>query len=215
MKKWSFRKKLTVSVLFLVGLPILSFGGFLGYNYFSGNVHTLIPGQVYRSGQMDGAALAHYTKKFDLKTIINLRGVWPNDQWYQVESQFAKNHHLNYFAYHFRAQYLPTKKMLRELVHTLQTAPKPLIFHCEGGADRTGMAAAISVILFDKHPTISQIKDQASWRYNAISSKTVGYQVLMNYFSWLKKHGLKPSKANFLSWLKLDKKMVPYEGHFF
>jgi hypothetical protein len=99
-------------------------------------------------------------------------------------------------------------------VHVIQTAPKPMIFHCEGGADRTGMASAISVILFDKNPTKAQIERQASWHYNAISRFTVGYQVLRNYFAWLKLHHYQSSKTKFLEWLNSPVKMKPYNGWF-
>jgi undecaprenyl-diphosphatase len=197
-----------------LGVVVLLFGARLGYNFFSDNVHTVIPGQIYRSAQFDHEKLTHYTKKFQLKTIINLRGSWPTNHWYQVESRFAKTHHLNYYPIQFSAYHLPPKNRLRELVKLLQTAPKPLIFHCEGGADRTGMAAAISTILFHKNPSIGLIKRQASWYFNAISRKTVGYQMLRNYFAWLKQHHYQQSKQHFLEWVNSPAKMKPYSGWF-
>ena len=155
-----------------------------------------------------------YTQQWHLKTIINLRGSWPSNHWYQVESHFAKTHHLNYYPIQFSAYHLPPKKQLQALVKLLQTAPKPLVFHCEGGADRTGMAAAISVILYDKNPSIMLIKKQASWHYNAISRSTVGYQILQNYFAWLKKNNYQQSKQHFLQWVNSPARMKPYYGWF-
>ena len=207
-------KKIVKIIVLLVAIPAVYLAGHLGYNYFSGNVHAVIPNKIYRTAQLDDAQLTKVTKQLHLKTIINLRGKWPDNKWYQVESQFAKKHHLNYYSVQFSAYNLPKVDRLRRLVHLLQTAPKPLAFHCEGGADRTGMAAAISVILFDKNPTITDIKKQASWHYNAISLKTVGYQVMMNYFTWLKQHHYKQSKARFLEWLHSPLKMKPYHGRF-
>jgi undecaprenyl-diphosphatase len=187
----------------------------LAYNYLTQNVHTVIPNKIYRSAQFDHKELTIYTKKFGLKTIVNLRGSWPTNHWYQVESTFAKQNHLHYYPIQFSAYKLPTKDKLRELVHLLQTAPQPIIFHCEGGADRTGMAAAISVILYDKNPSTHLIKKQASWYYNAISRSTVGYQMLQNYFAWLKEnHHLHSTKALFLEWVNSPAKMKPYYGWF-
>lgn len=198
----------------LAGVIALSFGLFLGFNYFTGNVHTVIANKIYRSAQLDHNGLIRYTKKFHLKTIIDLRGPWMKNHWYRVENRFAKKNHLNYFPMRFSAYVLPSKNRLRELVHVLQTAPKPLIFHCEGGADRTGMAAVISVILFEKDPTRAQIERQASWHYNAISRKTVGYQILRNYFAWLKKNHEQSSKQHFLEWVNSPIKMKAYTGWF-
>ena len=208
-------KKRLLSLFIVLLLPVLLLMGHLGYNYFViHNVHTVIPGKIYRSAQLNAAGLRKYTGQFHLKTIIDLRGSWPTNHWYQVESHFAKVNHIDYVPIQFSSYSLPTKKRLAELVHVLQTAPKPLIFHCEGGADRTGMAAAISVILFDHDPTMTDIKKQASWHYNAISPRTVGYQVLRNYFAWLKQNHLQSSKKYFLLWLNLPIKMKPYHGWF-
>ncbi|MCX7120907.1 MAG: tyrosine-protein phosphatase [Gammaproteobacteria bacterium] len=211
-KRFFIKTIILISILF--GLIALSFGCFLGFNYFTGNVHTVIPGKIYRSAQLDHSGLTYYTNKFHLKTIIDLRGRWPKNHWYEIESGFAKANHLHYFPIQFSAYVLPPKNKLQELVRVLQTAPKPLIFHCEGGADRTGMAAAISVILFEKNPTVRQIERQASWHYNAISKKTVGYQMLQNYFVWLKKNNEQSSKQHFLEWVNSPVKMKPYYGRF-
>lgn len=207
-------KKTMLFILILMGFLALSLSARLGYNLLTDNVHTVISGKIYRSAQFDHEKLVYYTRKLHLKTMINLRGAWPTNHWYQVESHFAKKNHLHYYAIQFSAYQLPTKNKLRELVHLLQTAPKPIIFHCEGGADRTGMAAAISIILFDKNPSIHLIKKQASWHYNAISRKTVGYQLLRNYFAWLKQHHDISSKQRFLQWIDSPAKMKPYTGWF-
>lgn len=214
MTKKNYLKKIIIITSCTISLCAVYLLGHLGYNYFSGNVHTVIPGEIYRTAQLDDKQLKHYTQKFHLKSIINLRGVWENDHWYIVESRFVKTHQLHYYPIRLSAYNLPTKAQLRELVHLLQTAPRPLAFHCEGGADRTGMAAAISVILFRPHPTITEIKEQASWRYNAISRETVGYQLLKNYFAWLKKHHYQQSKDRFLQWVASPAKMKPYTGRF-
>jgi undecaprenyl-diphosphatase len=207
-------KRIIVLFFIALGIPVFLLITHLAFYYFTDNVHSVIPGKIYRSAQLNNKGLTHYTKKFHLETIINLRGRWPNDRWYQIESHFAKTHHLNYYSIKFSAYHLPPKERLRELVRLLQTVPKPLIFHCEGGADRTGMAAAISTILYDKNLSMDTIKKQASWHYNAIARTTVGYQMLRNYFAWLKKHHYQSSKQRFLEWVNSSVPMKPYSGWF-
>lgn len=187
---------------------------YLGINYFSENVHTVIPNSIYRSAQLNEQQLAYYSKKFHLQSMINLRGAWKNDHWYQVESQFVKNHHIHYVSIHLQAYALPTKQQLQLLVNTLNFLPKPLIFHCEGGADRTGLASMMSFILFKQSPTITELKHQVSWRYNVISPRSTGYQVLRNYLVWLKLHHYQQSKARFLEWVYSSSPMKPYYGWF-
>lgn len=198
--------------IFLILFLVVSF--YLAHNFLTRNVHTVIPGMIYRSAQLNHAELIAYQQKFHLKSMIDLRGSWPTNHWYRVESRFAKQQALHYYPIQFEAYLPPPRKQLQLLVHVLQTAPKPLLFHCEGGADRTGMAAAISVILFTAHPSIAEIQQQVSWRYNAISKRTVGYQMLRNYFAWLKQHHYTSSKSRFLEWVNSNAPMKTYQGWF-
>src|SRR5438552_3824984 len=122
-------KKIIFCFPVLLGGFILFFIAHLGYNFFTDNVHTVIPGEIYRSAQFNHQALKKYTKKWHLKTIINLRGDWPTNHWYRVESRFAKTHQLNYYPMYFSSYSLPPIQRLRRLVTVLQTAPKPLVFH--------------------------------------------------------------------------------------
>src|SRR3990167_8960082 len=114
---WRIIKKTSLIFLTVIGLFVLYVASHLGYNFFTGNVHTVIPNEIYRTAQLDKVGLQKYTKQLGVKTIINLRGVWKNDHWYQVESQFAKKQHLNYYPMQFSAYDLPAKQALRELVH--------------------------------------------------------------------------------------------------
>ncbi|EKD91750.1 MAG: hypothetical protein ACD_29C00406G0002 [uncultured bacterium] len=215
MQKKSILKKIFIYTVSAILLCILYVAMHLGYNFFSDNIHTVIPNKIYRSAQLNKKNLTELTEKYHIKSMINLRGTWPTNHWYEVEKKFAKINHIEYYPIQFSAYKLPKKQEIRILVHILQIAPKPLVFHCEGGADRTGMAAAISLILFKKNATIAEIEKEASWHYNAVSRFTVGYQVMRNYFAWLKKNNLPQSKENFLTWLNSDEKMQPYEGWFF
>ncbi len=207
-------KKLLIILSSIFIVILLFFLTHLSINYFSGNVHTVIPNIIYRSAQLKEKQLTHYSEKFHLHSMINLRGAWENNHWYQVETKFIKNHHIHYFPMRFFAYALPSKSELQLLVTLLQTAPKPLIFHCEGGADRTGLAAMISVILFQPAHTITELKHQVSWRYNVISPRSVGYQVLKNYLAWLEQHHDQSSKERFMEWLYSPEPLRSYHGWF-
>ncbi len=47
----------------------------------------------------------------------------------------------------FGSHELPQSNRLNQLVDALLTAPRPILLHCHRGADRTGMASAIALIL--------------------------------------------------------------------
>jgi protein tyrosine/serine phosphatase len=41
----------------------------------------------------------------------------------------------------------PNEALLTRLIETLRTVEMPVVIHCEGGADRTGLAAALYELL--------------------------------------------------------------------
>src|SRR3990167_565100 len=110
-----FLRKSIIILLILIAIPVVIVGSRLLYNYLSDNVHTVIPGKIYRTAQLDHSGLEKYTNQFHWKTIINLRGAWPSNHWYRVESRFTKQHHLHYYPIQFSAYKLPTKNKIREL----------------------------------------------------------------------------------------------------
>jgi hypothetical protein len=46
----------------------------------------------------------------------------------------------------------------------MSTLPKPMLIHCWGGADRTGLASAL-YLYGVKHQGSDQAAEQLSWRY--------------------------------------------------
>ena len=163
------------------------------------NFHPVIPNEVYRSAQPDIDCLT-YDIKYHIKSVINLRGENKDKSWYDSEVVISRFLHVKHYDLRLSAYKLPTPTQLRKLVNILQTAPRPILIHCAGGSDRSGLAAAISIIL-SKDQSIDDLEDQISWQYDAISSSSVGYQVFENYYTWLKKNHKKHTRANFLQWV--------------
>ncbi|MHB0954479.1 MAG: hypothetical protein ACYC10_21510 [Allorhizobium sp.] len=61
---------------------VLTIGGYLGYLQLSGNFHPVIAGEVYRSAQPSGDAIARYAREQGIQSIINLRGPNPGRAWH-------------------------------------------------------------------------------------------------------------------------------------
>lgn len=192
---------------------VLALGLHIASNYLFHNFHAVIPGKIYRSAQLSPTALNHYVRKYQIKTIINLRGKNLGDRWYLDEMSFVAQHEVRHFDVKLSAYQLPTDKQLARIVYLLQHAPKPILIHCRSGVDRSGLAASISVILAND-PSLGDVKHQISWWYNVIHPTTVGYQVITNYLHWLQVRHLSYSKSSFLKWLSSAPKLQPYSGWF-
>ena len=95
----------------LLLVTVVAAASWASYLYSTGNLHALVPGEAYRSGQLTIEQYAHYTKKYGLKSVVNLRGD-SKKQWYREEMQAARENNLSHFDYDLSAyQHLKISEM--------------------------------------------------------------------------------------------------------
>jgi len=127
-------------------------------NLFWFNFHKVDDG-IYRSAQLTPWRLKKIIKKYKIKTIINLRGNNKN-YMYEAERRICKEMGVAYHTVSLSSRNPEKirKEELQKLVNILKTSPKPLLFHCKAGADRTGFVAVLWHILqgTDKHEAIKR-----------------------------------------------------------
>lgn len=183
------------------------------HNLLNDNFHTVIPGRLYRSAQLQPDKLRAYVGQYGIRSIINLRGPHPQEKWYVGERSVSRQDHLQQYNVILPAHGLATHQELLRLARILQVAAQPILVHCRQGADRTGLTSAMAVILSGdevrRHAT-----RQMTWRYNVLSPSTVGYQVMTNYFHWLQRQHANYGKASFLRWLHSHADLRPHHGAF-
>ncbi|WP_283196203.1 tyrosine-protein phosphatase [Rhizobium sp. AN80A] len=118
--------------------------GHAGIRQLTGNFHEVIPGELYRSAQPTGSDIATYADTYGIKTIVNLRDE-ERTGWYRQEAAAAAKAGITLIDFPMSSsQVLPVPEAQR-LARLMADAPKPLLIHCEHGANRTGLAAAIYV----------------------------------------------------------------------
>jgi hypothetical protein len=101
----------------------------------------------------------------------------------------------------FSAGRLPATGELRRLIEVLDHCEYPVLFHCQRGADRTGMTAAIVLLLLTDTP-LPSARRQLSLRYGHVP---LGRPWELDrffdlYAAWLRDHGLPHSSAVFRRW---------------
>ncbi len=185
-----------VGIALLVFIMLL----FLCFLIFRGNIHSVVMHEAYRSAQLPPSRLEHLIRSKHIRTIINLRGPNPQYQWYRDEVQVSRVMGVKHYDIQLSSTQLPKPKQLRRLIHLFQTAPRPILFHCQGGADRTGFAASMFVLL--QGHSIEYAQNEFSWVYHVKSPRSIGKLVLPHYINWLKKKDLKTNRKNFLDWVK-------------
>jgi protein tyrosine/serine phosphatase len=137
-------RKLYLRVFFslLVSILVLT-GGYLGVLQLYGNLHTVIAGQLYRSAQPSVQQIADYHKRFGIRTIVNLRGEQRKADWYQEEIATAKELGISHIDFRMSASRQLSQSEVDQLLQLLKSAEKPVLIHCQAGADRSGLVAAL------------------------------------------------------------------------
>lgn len=111
------------------------------------NLHTVEEDRVYRSAQPDGYHLRKWIWRYDLETVVRLRGGDAEDEDYNDEIDAVRAAGIDFVQVSLSATRFPDKEQLLALCDLFDRARYPLLLHCRAGADRAGMASAIYVLL--------------------------------------------------------------------
>ncbi len=160
----SRRLKFFISVLSLV--LILTAGYFL-YMEEQGNFHAITHGEAYRSAQLDRDELEYYIKRYNISSILNLRGENPDALWYKEELKVSAEHNVMHYDIALSASRELTNEEVQKLMEIFKSSPRPILVHCQGGADRSGLAAAMWKVIVDREPK-SEAEKQISILYGHI-----------------------------------------------
>jgi undecaprenyl-diphosphatase len=145
---------------------------FLPASYFiymeeQGNFHAITQGEAYRSAQLDRDELRHCIHKYNIKSIINLRGKRRGRRWYREELRVSNQLNCRHYDLSIPADKNPSPAQVKKLLHLFETATRPVLLHCKAGADRTGLAAALWKAAVDSEPK-ALAKKQLSLRFGHI-----------------------------------------------
>lgn len=160
--KWKFWKVAGLGA----GSAALLFGGYLGALQLTGNFHEVLPGELYRSAQPSAADIATYSREHGIKTIVNLRGE-NKSAWYRQEVAASAQAGIEHIDFKMSASHQLTLDQTHRLIALLRDAPKPILIHCQAGADRTGL---VSVIYLQQIAGVDEktAEGQLSLRYGHI-----------------------------------------------
>jgi undecaprenyl-diphosphatase len=162
------RKPFLRAVAATLGVLAVLFAARVWYLEEQGNFHAITVGEAYRSAQLDRDELAHYVRKYGIRSIINLRGRRPEKAWYREEIATARELGVQHFDFGgIGATRAPSPRQVHELLELFAMAPRPVLLHCQAGADRSGLAAALWKTMIDGAPA-SEARRQLSLRYGHV-----------------------------------------------
>lgn len=124
--------------------------GYMASLHASNNFHEVVPNEFYRSAQLNGPELTDYLRRYHIRSVINLRGQNLDKAWYREEIAAVAAAGVEHIDFGIKSsQFIDDARMI-QLVETMKNAPKPVLIHCQGGADRTGLASALYLAAIKK-----------------------------------------------------------------
>ncbi len=171
--KHSHQRRWLVAAVFLLALiGLLWYVGVLG-----GNVRVVDSGRFYRSAQLTGNgydglsaklagnSLDAVVARYGIHTVVCLRGGSEKDRYYREETAICAKDHVDHIDVPFSALHLPSPETVHKLLDTFDHAQYPMIVHCQGGSDRTGLASTLYVHLYRHVPLDEAQQDELTWHY--------------------------------------------------
>ncbi len=108
--------------------------------------HAVIDGELYRSAQLAPAELERFVDEAHVRSILALRANSADDADWDAEREFCARRGIALFHVPMSPKKTPTSEIAARLLDALDRAPRPLLVHCNQGADRTGFACVVDLV---------------------------------------------------------------------
>ena len=125
-------------------LAVIALGGWL---LTSTRVQQVVPGDLFRSRQLEKDQLRDVIEGYGIRTIINLRGSPPGENWLDEHKAVCSEYGVRHETTSFSVEEWPARHEVRRLVRLFETSEPPILIHCYRGADRSGWAAGVKLLL--------------------------------------------------------------------
>ena len=135
-----------------------------GCAYLADNMATVEPGNFYRSGQIPNGRLGAVVRRHGIRTVINLRGAWPDEDWYHAEVATCESLGVTHEDLAWSKDLLPEPESLAAFVRLVDEAERPILVHCQGGVHRSAVASACYLLV--NGATVKEARDEFGLFFN-------------------------------------------------
>ena len=171
------------------------------------NLAVVTPGRLYRSNHPLPGRLAQLTRRYGLRTLINLRGPTGNGSD-ALSREAAARLGLDFVDVALESRGAPQRERILRLHGIYRDMRAPALVHCKSGADRAGLAAGLFV-LFEGGSARDALR-QLSWRFGHIRQARTG--ILDAFFLHYQREG--EGRKPFIDWVREDYDEVALRRNF-
>ena len=171
---------------------------------FFGNVGVVDPGRVYRSSQPRGR-LDRLIHEHELASVLNLRGGAPTDPFYADEVRATRAAGIDFYDFPMSPSRRPWRRELLTLIDFFGRCKYPLLIHCKSGADRTGLASGVYLMVArEVGPEEAEKALNLTHGHVPLCGTKSLHEPFVEYAGWLKDHRLSHTPERFRRWVEYD-----------
>ncbi len=176
--------------------------GFLLRPLVDSNLAAVVPGKLFRAAQPT-SRLLRIIKENQLAAILNLRGGSARDWWYTAEVRTAGANGVAFFDFPMSATKRPSRRELLTLIDFFDHCPYPLLIHCKAGADRTGLATAMYLMMKEGEPPRQALRAFTLYHGHVpMFGPQHLHEPVDEYAAWLDAERLEHTPARLRAWVK-------------
>lgn len=191
-------------MLVAFGALAVAVPGPLNRYFLDENLLEVVPDEIWRSAQPSGREMDEFISRLELRTVLNLRGDGSDSAWLTEQRAVTEARGVELHTVRLSAKDMPPAQRLRRIVEVLDTAPRPLLFHCKGGVERSGLVGAVAILLHDGTLEQARAEFAPSKGYIQLLSGSELPLVLDDYESWMATQGETHAPDRFRAWVATE-----------
>lgn len=141
----SRRLRYWLVAIFVVAAAFLVWNELLKYHFIAKRWGVVVPGVVYRSGQVSKWMLEPKLKEHGIQVVIDMNGIEADDEHQAAEIETVARLGLEHHRFKMGGDGTGDIRNYAnaiEVIHNCQQSRRPVLVHCSAGAQRTGGVVA-------------------------------------------------------------------------
>ena len=150
---------------------------------------------------MSSGRLGRTVREHGVRTVLNLRGANPDQEWYRAERAATLAAGATQVDISLSSCVWMSRVQLRTIVEALDRMEYPVLVHCAWGSERTGLVSAIAELLREGS-TLDDARAQFSIRYLYVPAGDgrIMAEAIDQYEAWLRAEKTAHTPAAFRRW---------------
>jgi protein-tyrosine phosphatase len=164
----------TTAVLVLCGVGFVTWDEVLKDRFVAKRFGVVVPGAVFRSGQISKWMLEPTVREHDIQAIVDINGLEPGLPGQAEEVALAERLGLEHYRFQLAGDGTGDIRRYADAVETLarcHRAGKPVLVHCAAGTQRTGGVVSFYRVLVLKHSPEQVVADLLPYGWDPVEDK--------------------------------------------